>query len=378
MTAEVIRRCILFVSATLVLAAVLFYSSGSHSTIPDTLPSRLSDGEFWHMVTDFSEPGGYFRSENFLSNESGYQNIIPTLRKTLAPGGVYLGVGPEQNFTYIVALEPKMAFVIDIRRQNMLEQLFYKALMETSADRAEFLSQLFSRTAKFPLKANAAPEALIRSFESGEGSPALFNANVARVVDYLEKQKGFELSEEDEAGIRHVAQAFFDSGPDLTYTFIGGYSGYGGFRGMPTYSDLMTETDGVSRNWNFLATEDQFHAIQRLQKNNVILPLVGDFAGPKAIRAVARYARQHGAMVRVFYTSNVEQYLFQDEGNWRRFYENVAVLPVDSTSTFIRYVLNGWGFRRQRRSLISPIDDTVRAYRAGRIRAYYDVVDLSR
>jgi hypothetical protein len=108
------------------------------------------------------------------------------------------------------------------------------------------------------------------------------------------------------------------------------------------------------------------------------VPLVGDFAGPKAIRAVARYAQQHGAMVRAFYTSNVEQYLFQDEENWRRFYENAAVLPVDSTSTFIRYVLNGWGLRRQRRSLTSSIDDTVRAYRTGRIRAYYDVVDLSR
>src|SRR6516162_4622456 len=181
MTAEVVRRCILFFSATLALAAVLFYSSGSHSTLPDTLPSSLSDREFWQMVTDFSEPSGYFRSENFLSNESGYQNIIPTLRKTLPRGGVYLGVGPEQNFTYIVALEPKMAFVVDIRRQNMLEQLFYKALMETSADRGEFLSRLFSRIARSRLNANAAPEALIRAFESGEGSPALLNANVARV-----------------------------------------------------------------------------------------------------------------------------------------------------------------------------------------------------
>jgi hypothetical protein len=148
--------------------------------------------------------------------------------------------------------------------------------------------------------------------------------------------------------------------------------------GMPRYSDLMTESDGVSHNWNFLATEDQFRLIQRFQKDNLIVPLVGDFAGPKAIRAVAHYAQQHGAMVRAFYTSNVEQYLFQDDENWRRFYENVAVLPVDSTSMFIRYVLNGWGFRRQRRSLTSSIDDTVRAYRTGRIRAYYDVVNLSR
>jgi hypothetical protein len=258
----------------------------------------------------------------------------------------------------------------------MLEQLFYKALMETSADRGEFLSRLFSRTVRFSLKADAAPEVLVRAFESAEASPALFEKNVASATYYLEKKKGFDLSEEDEAGIRHVAQAFFDSGPDLSYTFIGGY---GGFRGMPSYSELMTESDGISRNWNFLATEDQYRTIQRFQKNNLIVPLVGDFAGPKAIRAVARYAQQHGALVRAFYTSNVEQYLFQDEENWRRFYENVAVLPIDSTSTFIRYVLNGGGgFRRQRRSITSSIDDTIRAYRAGRLRGYYDVVNLSR
>jgi len=145
---------------------------------------------------------------------------------------------------------------------------------------------------------------------------------------------------------------------------------------MPTYSDLVTESDGVSKNWNFLATEDQFKAIQRLQKNNLIVPLVGDFAGPKAIRSVASYVQEHGSTVRAFYTSNVEQYLFQDDNNWRRFYENVSVLPLDSTSTFIRYVLNAGGFRA-RRSLTAPMYDTVRAYRAGRIREYRDAVRLS-
>jgi hypothetical protein len=35
--------------------------------------------------------------------------------------------------------------VLDIRRQNMLEHLTYKALFEMSTDRADFLSRLFSR-----------------------------------------------------------------------------------------------------------------------------------------------------------------------------------------------------------------------------------------
>src|SRR5262249_7375963 len=85
--------------------------------------------------------------------------------------------------------------------------------------------------------------------------------------------------------------------------------GYGDSRRMPSYSDLMTESDGVSRNWNFLATEDQFQAIQGMQKSNLIVPLVGDFAGPKAIRSVGQYVQEHASTVHAFYTSNVEQYL---------------------------------------------------------------------
>src|SRR5438067_4283097 len=101
-TAEVGRRTVLFVLATILFIATLSYVSRGSSAAPDTLPSRLTDEEFWQMVTDFSETGGYFRSDNFLSNESGYQYVIPALRRSIRPGGVYVGVGPEQNFTYTV------------------------------------------------------------------------------------------------------------------------------------------------------------------------------------------------------------------------------------------------------------------------------------
>src|SRR6185295_14679258 len=109
------------------------------------VPSKLSDSVFWKLVTDISEPGGSFRSDNFVSNETTYQWVIPDLLRTTKPGGVYLGVGPDQNFTYIVALKPKIAFIFDIRRQNMLTHLMYKAIIEASSDRADFASRLFSR-----------------------------------------------------------------------------------------------------------------------------------------------------------------------------------------------------------------------------------------
>src|SRR5579863_8116104 len=79
-----------------------------------TLPQRYTDTEFWRMVTEFSEPGGAFPYENFVSNEVSYQDILPDLTRIVKPGGAYLGVAPEQNFTYIAATRPKIAFILDI------------------------------------------------------------------------------------------------------------------------------------------------------------------------------------------------------------------------------------------------------------------------
>src|SRR5262252_3685750 len=111
----------------------------------DSLPTKLSDQEFWALTEMASEPNGEFQSDNFLSNERGYQVVIPDLIATAKPGRVYLGVGPEQNFPYIVALKPALAIIFDVRRGNLHEHLLYKALFELSADRADFLSRLFCR-----------------------------------------------------------------------------------------------------------------------------------------------------------------------------------------------------------------------------------------
>src|SRR4029079_7454216 len=64
--------------------------------------------------------------------------------------------------------------------------------------------------------------------------------------------------------------------------------------------------------------------------------------GPKAIRSVATYLKAHGATVSAFYLSNVEDYLYQD-GKWSAFCRNVAALPLDGSSTFIRSTSRGRG-----------------------------------
>ena len=111
----------------------------------EPLPARLTDQEFWTLSATLSEPNGFFRSENLVSNEHTFQYVVPALQQSAKPGGVYLGVAPDQNFTYMLATRPAIAFIVDIRRGNLQLHLMYKALFELASDRVDFIFRLFSR-----------------------------------------------------------------------------------------------------------------------------------------------------------------------------------------------------------------------------------------
>src|SRR5712691_5756223 len=83
---------------------------------------------FAALSARLSEPGGYFDSDNLISNETSYLHVIGKLRELGVAGGVYLGVGPDQSFSYIAKIRPKMAIIIDIRKDNLLQHLLFKAL----------------------------------------------------------------------------------------------------------------------------------------------------------------------------------------------------------------------------------------------------------
>jgi hypothetical protein len=107
------------------------------------------------------------------------------------------------------------------------------------------------------------------------------------------------------------------------------------------------------------------------------VPLVGDFAGPKTIRAVGQYVKDREAVVTTFYLSNVEQYLFQN-GVAGAFFNNVASLPLDSSSTFIRSFSGGGGGIFRFQSALSSMTQLISEFREGRVRSYQDVRNLSR
>jgi hypothetical protein len=386
------RRTIVLAQLLLVVSAGgLGIAHGTRVAPPSDLPASLADSTFWRLVTEISEPGGVFRSDNFVSNEITFQYVIPELVKTTPAGGVYLGVGPDQNFTYLVALRPKLAFIVDIRRQNMIQHLMYKALIETSADRAEFISRLFSLPRPAGLDSAATAQHLFETFASVVPDSTMFRRTFGEIREHLIGRHRFGLSAEDLTNLEYVFTAFYAAGPDLTYNFNTGQPGTGFYgRGrMPTYAELMVENDGTGLNRGYLGTEANFRALKALETNNLIVPVVGDFAGDKALRAVGRYVRDHGATISAFYLSNVEQYLFRQDDDWRKFFNNVATFPIDTRSTFVRAVFNfgGYGYFNapssgtpgpRSQTMLAPIGESLAAFNSGRIQSYYDVVQMSR
>jgi hypothetical protein len=343
------------------------------------LPARLTDQEFWALSVELSEPPGYFRSENLLSNETGYQMVIPKLLAGVGSqrlGKVYMGVGPEQNFTYIVALKPVMAIIVDIRRGNLLEHLMYKALFELSADRNEFVARLFSKVRDARLDTTATADDLANAYWTVVGDSATYAKNWRELRDHLVVTHKFPLTAEDIEHLRWIYDQFYYYGLPITYSSSSGGGGGGG-RGMPDYSDLMMSRDGQGTNRGYLATEANWRVIRELHRKNLIVPVMGNFGGPKAIRAVGKWLKDRGGVVSAFYASNVEQYLWQD-GIAYNYYASVAELPTDSTSVFIRSMGGGRGMGFGGGGMQAPnqmclIRDLLAANKAGRVNSYGDV-----
>ena len=301
------------------------------SKAADTLPGRYTDAEFWRMVTDFSEPGGAFPYENFVSNEVSYQDVLPEVARITRAGGAYLGVAPEQNFTYIAAIQPKVAFIMDIRRQNMLELLMYKALFEISADRVEFVSRLFSRPKPAGLKSTSSAEDIFKAFEPISGNPDFYKQTLQMIKDRLVRQHQFKLTADDLDKIDYVFNVFLRGGPRMDYA----YASSSPNNQVPSYYNLMVTTDGRGKNWSYLDTEERYQYVRDMQLKNLIVPLVADFGGPKTIKTIGQYLKDHGATMSVFYISNVEDYL---SATWSQYRANLAALPIDGSTLLIRFI----------------------------------------
>ena len=310
-----------------------------------------------------------------MSNEQAFQEVVPRLKKRSSHGGAYLGVGPDQNFTYIVALRPQVAFIVDIRRQNLMQHLLYKALFELSHDRAEFLSRLFSRPRPPDLRGNLGAGPLIAAYAAVAPGETLYRQNLTAIVRRLTRDHHFTLTSEDLISLNYVYRAFFSEGPDIQY-FVARVPNLR----FPTYGELVQATDADGEPQGYLATEQNFRMLKDFEQRNLLVPIVGDFAGDKALPAVATYLKDHGLGVAAFYVSNVEVYLFNQPPAWQRFYSHVGALPTDESSVLIRSFnlpAANQATRIRLATVLDSLEDLTRAVDGGSIKTYGDVIARS-
>jgi hypothetical protein len=331
----------------------------------------LTATEFAQLIERISEPNGYFDTDNLISNESSYLHVMGKLRKLNVAGGAYVGVGPDQNFSYIAQVRPRIAFIVDIRRDNQLQHLFFKALFALANNRAEYLCLLFGK----PLVMDAGKWNITQIVEYLDKAPTdrkRLDATREKIVAKL-KSFGVKLDDKDFTTIARIHDEFFTSGLDLKFT-----SHYRSPRSYyPSYRDLLLEKDLTGKQCNYLVAEDDFQFVRSLENRNLLIPAVGNFAGDKAFREVGKILKERAEKVTAFYTSNVEYYLMGDS-SFDRYAENVRSWPLDPRAVLIRSVFGGgYGLRSVQNvpgyysvQLLQPLESFVK----GKFESYRDLI----
>ena len=328
------------------------------------------------LVERLSEPNGDFDTDNLISNESSYLHVMPALEQGGVTGGVYIGVGPDQNFSYIARIRPASAFIIDIRRDNLLLHLLFKAIFAASRNRMEFLSVLTGRPAPDRLDSwrDASIEKIVSYLDMTEPSTTAWSGADLDRLHVSIKSTGIPVTAADLATIDRFRRAFVQSGLGLQFQSTGRPArDY-----YPTYRDLLLETDRRGRRLCYLASEDDFQFVKGLEARDAVVPVVGNLSGPHALAAVGQEITRRGEKVSAFYVSNIENYLLRD-GTFPRFVDNVKKLPRSDKSVIIRSLFGGMSLPESvpgyySTSAIQTINEFVANCGSTRCRGYYDLL----
>jgi hypothetical protein len=347
-------------------------------------PRTQNPSPFAAQIASLSEPPGYFDTDNLISNEKSYLQVLQELRRRNVRGGAYVGVGPDQNFSYIAEIRPTVAFLIDVRRDNLLLHLLFKALFEHSRTRIEYLAQLTGRPVPADIDAwRGAPVDRLIAYIDGIASPLASPkppseggavTALRKRLDEAIARTGVPLSAADRATVDRFHRRFIADGLSLRFESTGrppqSYN--------PTYRDLLRDTDESGRQASFLASEEAFQFVKGLEARDLVIPVVGNLAGPSAVAAIGRALAVRQERVSAFYVSNVEFYLFGD-GSFARFAANLGRLPHLPSGVLIRSVFGRFTVSPTRPgdasvSRLQAIDELLRDHAAGRIRQYIDIL----
>ena len=286
-----------------------------HRTRLQELQFPGRDVGFAALIRSLSEPDSGPHADNLITNEDSFPRVCGLLRRRSPRGGVYLGVGPDQNFTYIAHCRPALSFVLDYRRRNLVLHLLHKALFMLSGDRVSYLSRLTARDPG-PLPADSTADPLVAAFDAapfdagaGSSGPAPRSRPCSARSACCGDEEFAELA---------TIQARL-AGPGMAAKFLA-------LPIYPTFGELIRTADREGEPAHLLATEESYRAVRDDQRADLVVPLVADLAGDAALPRLADWLKGRGLGVAVVYVSDVEFFLLRG-GRFDAYRANLERLP---------------------------------------------------
>ncbi len=326
-------------------------------------PAR--DRSMARVMLDLSEPESGPPADNLLTNEDSFARVAADVARLVPEGGVYLGVGPDQNFTYIAHARPRLSFILDFRRRNALVHLIHKAIMMLAPDRAGYLARLLARA---PRDRPGPPDAagLVAAFDR----VPLDRPRLADAIDRVASTLGpLGVVAEPEWPELARLQARL-AGPGLESRFLA-------LPMYPTLGRLIGSPDRLGRPGHFLAADATYRSVRAAQLGDRIVPIVADLAGTVALPALAAWLRARSLAVSLVYLSDVEFFLLR-AGRHPALVANLARLPLLEGAMLIRASTREIAHPERApgdssTTILRPLAPFLEAARGGRVRTLEDL-----
>ena len=359
-----LRRCVV----TVVLTAVLACSGVAADRIQP--PST-----FAQQITALSEPEGYFDTDNLISNESSYQQVLPELRRTrrftAAPTWVSGRTRTSHTSRRRALRSPSSS--------TSAATIFCCTSCSRRCSRSHVPASTTSRSssaAPCPPRSSAWRAAPVDRLVSYVDAPALRlppSTHCGRGSTPPSPAVGVTLSAEDLRTIDRFHRRFIEEGVSLRFQSTGRppRSYY------PTYRRASDRHGWIRPSGQLPRLRRRVPVSERSPGPRQVIPVVGDLSGPSAIAAIGKLLGVRRIEVSAFYVSNVEFYLF-GEGAFPRYITNLGRLPHAGNSVIIRSVFGGFagGYRPGDSSVsrLQSIDELLTGVAAGKIQYYGDLV----
>ncbi len=285
------------------------------------IPTR--DPSFRALIASLSEPPTGPHADNLMTNEDSFPRVASELAARVPNEGVYLGVGPDQNFTYIAHCQPDFGFLLDYRRRNLRLHLLHKALFMLAPDRITYLERLTARTPR-ELPPNPAPGELVGAFRAARFQSGLLSRTRNEVKALLQPMGVLEADEWADLSMIQARLA----GPGMGAQFLA----------LPMYPDfgsMIETTDRHGKPAHFLASESYYQRVRELHLHDRIIPIVADLAGAIALQRLADWLKDQSLLVTAFYVSDVEFFLLR-AGRFPDYLKNLRRLPWHDNGVIIR------------------------------------------